>query len=273
MVDHPELFLLAPQQHRRSDNTTTEAREVEENGKWRGIPYNDPDLTHLFKASGSQIFWAYNWDSISNGAETFWEFVPMLWSDTSDHTSRWFDNVDKAVKAGTWHVLSFNEPDGCANGGSCMQDIGRAVYAYRQYIHPLYAKYDGNVRLSAPAVTNGAPPMGLDYLRRFLSACNDCRIDWVVIHWYGAADNSGDFKKHAQEAYEAGGKRPIWITEFGAYGSEDQIIGFLNDVLPWLDHPDQKYIYRYAYQWAAPGSLVNGVGDGLSAIGQLYAFH
>ena len=78
----------------------------------RGLAYNDPNLTKLFGASNGKISWMYNWDSVPNGGASL-NFVPMLHSDLATHTSRWNANVDKAVKAGSTHIMSFNEPDQC----------------------------------------------------------------------------------------------------------------------------------------------------------------
>ncbi|ORX97361.1 hypothetical protein BCR34DRAFT_607323 [Clohesyomyces aquaticus] len=230
-------------------------------GKWRGIPYNDPGLTRHFKADGSHISWAFNWDSDPYGAETFSEFVPMLWSDEADHTGKWFRNVDIAAYYGGTHKRRFLH-------------VHRPRRRRLQEIHPpaplqILQQQSPHQR---PSVTNGPAPMGLDYLRRFLSACSDCHIDWIVIHWYGDATNAADFKKHAQDAYEAGDHRPIWITEFGAFGEEEEVIEFMKDVLAWMDHPDQRYIYRYAYQMASNGSLCNEDGNGLSPIGKVFTF-
>ena len=62
---------------------------------------------------------------------------------------------------------------------------------------------------------------------------------------------------------------PVWVTEFECYGSEDQQIAFLQQVLPWMDA--QSYVTRYAYFGAFPGYLLNSAGNGLSNLGMAYA--
>jgi hypothetical protein len=123
-------------------------------------------------------------------------------------------------------------------------------------------------RLGAPAVTNGPSPMGLAWLSNFVGACTGCTIDFVPIHWYDSATNVDYFKSYIQQAYTAGGNRPIWITEFGASGSDAEITTFMNTVLPWLD--SQPYVERYAYFMAGAGTLIDSSGSGLSAIGNAY---
>ena len=54
----------------------------------RGLPYNDP-TTWIQSFKGSQISWAYNWDSATDSAfPADFEFVPMLWGDSADHTAQ-----------------------------------------------------------------------------------------------------------------------------------------------------------------------------------------
>jgi hypothetical protein len=77
----------------------------------RGLPYNDGALTKLFHVGGSKISWMYNWDSTTSGTQSGWNYVPVLHSDDPGHTGRWNANVNKAIKKGATHVLSFNEPD------------------------------------------------------------------------------------------------------------------------------------------------------------------
>ncbi|KAH7125623.1 hypothetical protein B0J11DRAFT_435127 [Dendryphion nanum] len=235
----------------------------------RGLAYNEGPLTKLFP--NGKVSWMYNWDSVSNGASGL-NFVPMLHSDLAVHTSRWNANLEKSVKAGSTHVFSFNEPDQCGGGGACMQDVGRTVAAHKQWVQPIAQKYP-NLKIGAPAVTNGVKDgatgkaMGIPYLKSFLAGCQGCKIDFVVAHWYDSGANVEYFKKHLQDVYEAGGKRNVWLTEFAPTSGDPQ--AFLRQVLPWLDA--QPWLTHYAYQWAAPGVLVNGAKNGLTPLGSTYA--
>jgi hypothetical protein len=152
-----------------------------------------------------------------------------------------------------------------------MQDVGVTAAAHKEWIQPLAEKYP-DLRIGAPAVTNGVQDsntgalMGIPYLKAFLEACDGCKIDFVVAHWYDAAENVEYFKNHLEEIHTASGGKNVWLTEFGASGDAE---AFLKTVMPWMD--EQPWLMRYSYQWAAPGSLINEAGDGLSSLGQVFA--
>ncbi|KAF2178986.1 glycoside hydrolase family 128 protein [Zopfia rhizophila CBS 207.26] len=239
----------------------------------RGIAFNDAKLTKLFKTQGSKVSWMYNWDSAANGVAEGWEFVPLLHGKGPEYVNKWTGNVEKAIKAGATHAMSFNEPDQCGGGGACMQDVGATVAAFKQWVQPL-SKYGDKLKIGAPAVTNGVKDsvtgsdMGLPWLKRFLAGCSGCKIDFTVIHWYDSAKNVPYFKKQVTDAYNAGGKKPVWITEFAPQGSDQEKIAFLREVLPWLD--SQDWVERYAYHFATPGILVNAAGNALTPLGQAF---
>ncbi|KAF2875363.1 hypothetical protein BDV95DRAFT_592068 [Massariosphaeria phaeospora] len=242
----------------------------------RGLAYNDngkDGFTSLYNAQ--QVSWKYNWGSATSVKGDGIKYVPLLHGNQDMHTKSWSADVDKAVAAGSSEVMSFNEPDQCdwkgiPTGGSCITDPAVAAAAHKQHVQSLLEKHS-DLRIGAPAVTNGALSpvntlMGSAYLKAFLAACDGCKIDFVVTHWYDAGDNVAWFKKHLLDVYEAGGKRPVWLTEFAATSGDN--VKFLNDVLPWLDQQD--WIERYAYHWLQKGSLVTGDGAALSPLGSAY---
>ncbi|KAF2878026.1 hypothetical protein BDV95DRAFT_8699 [Massariosphaeria phaeospora] len=244
----------------------------------RGIAYNDPGITKLFPAPGSKVSWMWNWDSWTENAQDGYEYVPMLWSDHPDKTSQWEKHIDFWVHVGPGltHVMSFNEPDQCGNGGAhaCMQDIDRTVSAHIRWIEPL-RKYGDKIKLGSPAVTNGhqdpatGQKMGLDYLGHFLDWCIGCKIDFINIHWYGNHWEAEQFKQFVRDARGKADGRAIWITEFGLLTANDEEKkSFLGEVLPWLD--EQGDVDRYCFFWAVRGQLVREDGRGLSAHGQFY---
>jgi hypothetical protein len=187
----------------------------------------------------------------------------MLWGLKNEMTAEWPEAVSSALDSGSTHLLAFNEPD-----LSSQSNIGyqAAADGYMTYMQP-YAK---KAQLGAPAVTNGNPDsgMGLGYLKNFLSACTECTIDFVPIHWYDSATNIPYFKSYIQQAYEAGGNRNLWITEFGASGSAAEQQTFLETVLPWLDAQD--YVERYAYFMVSDGSMVTGTS--INDLGKTFAY-
>ncbi|PQE08311.1 Glycoside hydrolase superfamily protein [Rutstroemia sp. NJR-2017a BVV2] len=141
----------------------------------RGIPYNNVGLIQHFNGGGSQVNWAWNWDSYMDPSfpSSYMEFVPCLWSDSGDHTGSWFNNVNNAISRGAGHIMAFNEPDSCGSGQSCMSPQ-QAVNAYRTYIQP----FAGRVALGAPQVSNG--PNGLPVSLFILFSIPLQRLDQVL---------------------------------------------------------------------------------------------
>ncbi|KAF1981163.1 glycoside hydrolase family 128 protein [Aulographum hederae CBS 113979] len=234
-------------------------------GNKRGVAYNDGSLASLYKTSNSKVSWGYNWIQWEDDAfkSSGFPFFPMLHDTGADRTASW---VSDAKKTGATHALSFNEPDQCGGGGTCMTDPVSTAGDHKEWFKDLEG---GSMKIVAPAVTNGPAPMGLDYLKKFLSACEKltCQIDVVAIHWYSPPVFK-DFKSHVEAAYEAGGGRPVWITEFAPSGSTDEKVAFLKEVLPWLDAQD--YVEKYAYHWTNEGSdLVQS--SALTSIGSVYS--
>ncbi|EMF12750.1 glycoside hydrolase family 128 protein [Sphaerulina musiva SO2202] len=215
----------------------------------RGLAYNDASLTSCFKGS-REITWAQNWGSSSNGLSSDYTFIPTLWGTRSDFVDSWNENAKAAISSGSTHLFSFNEPDlpAQANLG-----YAAAATAYAQYMNP----FKGQAQLCAPAVTNGGgDSMGLSYLKNFLSACTDCQIDCLNIHWYDSAENVDYFKSHVEQAIELANGKPVYISEFGCTGSDDQINSFLQEVMPWMDN--NSNIAGYAYFMVESGNLLSG---------------
>jgi hypothetical protein len=82
----------------------------------RGIAYNEPKYTGMFQSRNSKVNWMYNWDSStpSSTPDTGYAYVPLLHSLRSDHTAKWFSNIDEQVRHFcSYDVMSFNEPDNC----------------------------------------------------------------------------------------------------------------------------------------------------------------
>ena len=232
------------------------AAHVAAKGK-RGLTYNDAALANLFKDS-PEVTWGYNWGFTSEGLDSSLEFTPMLWGPPSAPEPKWTAVLQSNA---TLHALSFNEPD--LEGQADISPLVAAV-AHRAFLEP----FAGRVKLSTPAVTNGPPPdMGTGWTEQFLDECSDCTFDFAAVHWYANNDPEG-FKTHVKGFYETFGL-PIWVTEFAASGEEEEQISFLKEVLPWLDAQD--YVERYSYFGVFPGFLANENGEGLSALGEVYA--
>ena len=215
----------------------------------RGLAYNDPTLCNIF-IGDPKVSFAYNWASTSGGLKNGVMYIPLLFSDASSATGSWHQNALTGIQNGATHLFSFNEPD---NSGQANMTPRQAVTAWKNYMEPLA----GKAKLCAPAVTNSVQAgQGLEWLQKFLHLCTGCTIDCVNIHWYGGATDDAGFKQQVQSAASIGNGKPVWVTEIGASGSDQQIEQFLKSVMPWMDSHNK--VDGYAYFWVAQGYLVDG---------------
>ncbi|EMC95804.1 glycoside hydrolase family 128 protein, partial [Baudoinia panamericana UAMH 10762] len=233
-------------------------------GGKRGLAYNTASLTAPFMTS-SQMGFAYNWVSNPDGftwnAQSAIKYIPLLHSSDSMWTSTWNADAASAIKSGSEYLFSFNEPDLSTQANMSPQ---QAVTAWKTYMEP----FAGQAKLCAPAVTNGGGAMGLTWLANFLSLCSGCTIDCVNIHWYDSYSNTAYFKSHVDNATTIGGNRPVFVSEFGTTdGTADQISGFLETVMPYMDSNDN--VAGYAYFMVSNGLLVSGTSP--SSYGSTYA--
>lgn len=233
----------------------------------RGLAYNDGAFTQMF---GDEISWQYNWGSTQYGNPAKdYPYVPMVHgTEIAAKGQDEMNNVLKEVEKGAKWVLSFNEPDQCGGGGTCMQ-VGDAIKYHKQFVQPIAEK---GAKIVSPAVTNGPEPKGLAYLKSFMDGCDGCQIDAIAVHYY-AWDKAEDFIAHMKKVHDMF-KKPIWVTEFGVNPGEGDPEKFLKEVIPWMDKTD--FIARYSYHFAAPSVpdrpyLINAEGTGLSSLGQVYA--
>lgn len=197
----------------------------------------------------------------------------MLWGLPSGDVPDWTTAVETP---GTVNILGFNEPD--LNYDASSKIIPeKAAAGYQNYIQP----FADQVRIGMPNVlwnnvgsTSGGDYNTAQWTQYFLGNCTGCHFDFAAIHWYQDCEPAGGesgaawFQGNVTEAYNTL-NLPVWITEFECYGSEEQQIGFLQKVLPWLD--EQSYVERYAYFGTFPEYLINADGTGLSELGQTYA--
>lgn len=172
----------------------------------RGLAANDDIPLTAFAGDYngylSQVNWQYNWNSNTAQKQDYAEFVPMLWGTQDYHTNHWFDDAwDYILNQGTTHLLGFNEPDIPSQSNMSPED---AAAAWRTYMEP----FAEDARLGAPAVSNA----GLQWITDFMTACNDCQIDFVPIHWYNGAGYDDDFQNWVNSICDLTG-RPVWVTE------------------------------------------------------------
>ena len=231
-------------------------------GGKKGLSYNTASLTDAFSSAG--ISWAYNWGASAGGTILSGaEYVPMLWGPGM--TSGWSSAAQAAISSGSSHVLSFNEPD-----LSTQSNISPQVAAQ---LHIANMGGFGSVQVGSPAITNGnsqSPPMGIPWLQQFFTACGgQCKVDFVAFHYYADTDLP-TFQSHVTDVIStaaANGISQVWLTEFGATGSDSDVAAFITSATAWLDQ--QPAVQRYAYFMCGDGTLLSG--SSLSTLGQAYA--
>ncbi|PGH13005.1 hypothetical protein AJ80_06489 [Polytolypa hystricis UAMH7299] len=225
----------------------------------RGLAYNQVTALNPF-AKKPCFSWSYNWGSAAGGDIQGTEYVPMNWGEKM--FGEWDNLAEAALASGSKHLLAFNEPDLAEQANMSPE---AAAAAYQQYMNP----YGDRARLGSPAITNGAAPYGLDWMKKFFDACaGNCKIDFLAIHWYDGAEHAFWFKKHITECIEfakAHGIDKIWVTEFQGMGDDVSQVKFMNEVLPWLDSNDS--VERYAYFMV--DTLLRG--KSVSSVGQRYS--
>ncbi|KAH9944665.1 glycosyl hydrolase catalytic core-domain-containing protein [Amylocystis lapponica] len=224
----------------------------------RGLSFNDASLTEKFNSQ--QISWVYNWASSYEGTlPDGVVYIPMLWSDDDAHTATWTDDANKAIAAGAPYLLAFNEPDLSSQSNLTPQ---QAAAAYQKYMMP----FAGKAKLVSPAITNGAAPMGEAWLDSFLAACTNCQIDAVAMHIYDSATNEAYYQNYISSLATKYGK-PVWVTEFGATGSDSQVQSFLGSMVSFLD--GLEGVAAYAWFMDTVGNLVNSDAS-LTSLGGTY---
>jgi Glycosyl hydrolase catalytic core len=261
----PESSSAAPAAVSTSSVPAPVEYSVSSGGK-RGLAYNSAAMTNAF--AGSSMSWAYNWADNPDGTlPSGIEFVPMLWGEKK--FGDWDAAAKKAIASGSKHMMSFNEPDLASQSN---MDSATAAAAHIKYMNP----YAGQAKIGSPAITNGGPSggtdgMGLGWLQNFFDKCNgNCKVDFLSFHWYDSAQNVAYFKNYVQDVItmaKKNGVNKVWLTEFAADGSDEQVAKFLSEVLPWMDGNDA--VERYAYFMCSDGKLVSG--SGMSAVGKAYA--
>lgn len=170
----------------------------------------------IWDSTGSDLTWYYNYGaSPTTEYDGKLEFVPMLWGAPSSDTDMTFYNTVKGLIDGGMnisYVLAFNEPDGCASGGSCV-DAGTAAQTWIREIEPLKKL---GVKLGAPAVTGAVT--GFTWLQNFFTSCaGNCSADFIPVHWYGNFEGLASHVGQVNATYE---NMTMWITEYADAGAD-----------------------------------------------------
>lgn len=216
----------------------------------RGLAYSTGINIQPFKNGG--ISWAYSWSTAPLDALKFLlpesSFIPMLWGKKN------LPNFALSLPAQSKYVLGFNEPD---IPGQSHLAPGDAAQTFKTALTPL----SGKKSLGTPGVSSSeSPGQGLSWMSEFLDKCSDCKINFLVVHWYANQAQSGaqnaqvflEFVDKAVKFANSKGLDKVWITEFGFTSSggvstEDRV-HFIKTVLPKLEQNDKVERYAYFFQ-------------------------
>ncbi|KAK3175039.1 hypothetical protein OEA41_002285 [Lepraria neglecta] len=233
--------------------------------KARGILYSNSGMSSESALSAANSFdlsnigWGWNWDSSpapASGAATGSlnvQFVPMLLTLDSSHTSIWESNC-----AGAEWIMGFNEPDQCGGGGGCMQ-VSDVVQGWNTYFA---GKSASKV---SPATTNDIQTQGkgLSYMSEFLGACTGCHFDALAFHYYGPGSDLTTLKNTVsayQKLQQQYGIAELWITEMAPTDGPSS-----SEITSMLSFLDSSGVDRYAFNGLNTGSGVPLTGSMASA--------
>lgn len=229
----------------------------------RGVAYNDVELANTFVSSCSNCGWAYNWGPSSGGIKGV-NYIPTLWGDADDKVKYFEENIDECLSNGAKAIFSFNEPD---NGGQANMTPERAAASHVKLLNG----YSGKALIGAPSISNsGLAGEGIAWLKSWVSACESagCKYDFCNVHWYSEVEYGETLFEHLKAAHETCGGKPIWLTEYAPFGSDDAIAGWLEETIPRLEA--LEYLDAYSYFMVSTGALMSSASE-LSTYGKVYA--
>ncbi|EJT97606.1 hypothetical protein DACRYDRAFT_24986 [Dacryopinax primogenitus] len=194
-------------------------------------------------------------------------FAPIFWGP--DKADEWSANI---LNAGANVALFFNEPN---ESGQSNIDPNSAVPYWRNNMQ--WLKDQHGYRLGSAATSSN--PNGMDWTNTFMSACPDCTIDFMCLHYYGT--DAGDFQTYVN-LWHTTFNRNIWVTEFACQNFNggpqcDDVPGFMSQTVSWLDSQDfVEYHFWFGMMRDMQGvnpadGLMNQDGS-LSALGDQYVF-
>jgi len=209
--------------------------------------------------------WAYNWNADPDALPANMQYIPTLWCDASDLTSKWDARVAAAAarQNPSDTLFSFNEPDLGAKAQQCnATDITAAVKAHTQWISKPYSK---RFSIGSPSVSNSIQPgEGVFWLDKFLALCKttpDCHVDFLVIHWYNAySADVNELFKQVNAALAVGQKYGIdklYLNEYALQWAAPSVTtAFMQASIAWLEKSPN--ILGYGWFMLADKSLMNG---------------
>ncbi len=245
----------------------------------RGVSYGYHSVKDMQNFS-KNISWWYNWAAepdiaIRNTYKNYEvDFTPMSWNANGINAVNNWVNQDPNVK----YILGFNEPNFTDQANMTPKQAATAWPEFQAIadLHNLKTvgpavNYCGNC-VTENGVTYGDP---FKYLDDFFTACQDCDVDFIALHWYGGGNSIVGYVDNARKY-----NKPIWVTEFAAWDNsvanvEDQK-KYLAGTVNFLERdPD---VYRYSWfigrrqsgRTSYPFIDLYGVDGELTELGKIY---
>jgi hypothetical protein len=218
------------------------------------------------------IKWYYNWSieppSTANVALSGIEWVPMQWGAISAGQTA---NIETRIPVGSKYLLGFNEPN-FVSQANLTPTQAAAMWPNMDSI----ARHKGLVLVS-PAVNwcgscvTGVTSDPVDWLDKFITACPDCKFDYIAIHNYNSYLST--LKWYIDKFRKYG--KPVWITEFAPWDDPvdySGVVKYMKEAIPYLE--SDSIVFRYS--WFATRvssnpdiSLLDQNGE-LTRLGKLY---
>lgn len=223
-------------------------------------------------------YWVYTWSpelipEVQGEIPDEIEWMPMIWGKRAawDMRSALQRSIDRG---GVKRILGFNEPDLMTQSN---MKVEMAVALW-----PVLEEF--GLPLASPSYAHPERQWALDFQQWSQQEC--LRVDYAGVHWYGEAKASV-FKQHMWQYFALHGRR-LLITEFAPADwsaktvsenvySQEQVLEFMKEVVPWMEAPEQWWIAGYAWfpftsAWpaGAPSALYNDDGS-MTPLGEFYA--
>ncbi len=242
----------------------------------RGIAYgshSDADMLTISKG----ITWWYNWfvqpeTGVINTYKNYSvEYVPMAWGGgTNLNMIRAYLAKDTSIK----YLLGYNEPN--FNSQAKMTPTQAAA----AWTNLESIANDFGLKLVSPAVNycgdcvseNGVTYTDpVKYLDDFFTACSNCKVDYIAIHWYACSGSALKSYLNRFRKY----KKPIWVTEFSCLENNPTLqtqVDYLFQAVDILENDPDVFRYAWFTGRANSGniSLFNSASGQLSELGKIY---
>ncbi|KAK8849824.1 hypothetical protein IAR55_005160 [Kwoniella newhampshirensis] len=218
------------------------------------------------------IGWWYDWNAVPSGHSGKPIAVDMLWGAGSvDGTDASRLAAFKAITQTPQYIIGFEEPD-CSTQGSANIDVSTAVSVWDSVIGPWKSK--GSLLIS-PSMCHQKAEEYIKWLSAFNSQIS-VPFDVVNLH---TNKNTVEGVKEDLDYYWSVYKKPMWVTEFACVDDstgfvpctdQNQINGFINDVVALFESDDRVYAYAYSNGEGLGDVWPMVVNGGLTQSGQTY---